>query len=1183
MHWDRPPDLVSDPSAWCSRSDQRQRGVRLQGPYLLGELAVSLGLPAGFQSPDEPVLRLFNDNADLFALDDADQLTTLHLPLIEDPLAELALQLYPVRDAGTGKYTGIAAAASFGSTIDIPLGDRFHLLVKLSAIVADGLGMKLSRAGGFTFSSSLFSGTPANLADSVQLGARVGLESVAASERKLVSLGTPGGMQLEIGSGSLSSASRSSPRPVVRRDRAQGGKARPKSADADGFLGSCSRRRHHRQFNLGLGIANDAACTSRQLRARDPPAAAPRARPGRDPYLTLGATFKAGEIPVTPRPASPRKLGPLAAVVEDIGVKATFVVKGDRSGNLGPLDVAFGFKPPNGVGLSIDAGVVKGGGYLYFDFDAGEYAGALELTIADFLSLKAIGLITTRMPDGSQGFSLLIIITAEFGPGLQLGFGFTLIGVGGLLGLNRTMRAARRSPRACARARSTGSCSRPTSSPTRRASSATCATIFPPYSGPLPDRPDGEARLGHADADQPLARRHHRDPRQHRHPRRAARSILPDEDAAVLKLQVNFIGAIEFDKKRVWFFAALFDSRLLFITLEGEMGVLVAVGDDANFVLSVGGFHPRFSPPPLPFPSPRRIALDDPRHAGRAHPRRGLLRVTTNTVQFGARAELFFGFDSVQRRGPHGVRRAVPVLAVLLHRRDHRGRRRSRCSASGCSASTCAFSLGARRRGAPAARGSIALLFFEISARLRRDLGRGGATRRCRRSRSCRYLAAELEKAENWRALPPPSRNLLVSLRKLDLPGDDARAASARHARGQPERGAARHDARQGRRAAAVGRQPLHARRDLGAASSDGATRDAASRPRSSRSSTTPQKLSRRRSSTRTAASSSASTARSCAPGRAVQRTLRYEVTIIDTRYRRFVQPLPDARSQRLFAHLIKGSARRRSVRARSAQRNAGAAVRRHDRASAMPATPSCTMTRQPRGRRRTRELRERGARRTSGSSERAAGDPSARAELHVIPADRDERGRMSRRDYSFLPWARQGLANRITRRTSTPARQAARDDRRRADARRPRQLDGADATSRLAAARRSSTAPATSSASTRARSSAPSRATGSRTSSPTTSPRSSSTTRTSPGATRPAAPDATGARLRPGSRSSCSPRASSPTARRRRAAGRCPFIDVTDAALTALLPGRPSCGRGRTCTSTAALRRATRDRRDRP
>jgi hypothetical protein len=65
---------------------------------------------------------------------------------------------------------------------------------------------------------------------------------------------------------------------------------------------------------------------------------------------------------------------------------------------------------------------------------------------------------------------------------------------------------------------------------------------------------------------------------------------------------VNVAGALEFDKKRLYFFASLYDSRILFITIQGEMGLLVAYGADANFVLSVGGFHPQFNPPPLPFP-----------------------------------------------------------------------------------------------------------------------------------------------------------------------------------------------------------------------------------------------------------------------------------------------------------------------------------------------------------------------------------------------------------------------------------------------------------------------------------------------------------------------------------------------------------------------------------------------------
>src|SRR5207248_11506938 len=64
--------------------------------------------------------------------------------------------------------------------------------------------------------------------------------------------------------------------------------------------------------------------------------------------------------------------------------------------------------------------------------------GALELSFKNVVSLKAVSIITTKMPDGSKGFALLILITAEFTP-IQLGFGFTLNGVGGLLALNRTL------------------------------------------------------------------------------------------------------------------------------------------------------------------------------------------------------------------------------------------------------------------------------------------------------------------------------------------------------------------------------------------------------------------------------------------------------------------------------------------------------------------------------------------------------------------------------------------------------------------------------------------------------------------------------------------------------------------------------------------------------------------------
>ena len=132
------------------------------------------------------------------------------------------------------------------------------------------------------------------------------------------------------------------------------------------------------------------------------------------------------------------KLGPVTAIIQQIGIRTntSFVAEG---GNAGIANNKISFKPPSGVGLSIDAGGIKGGGFLKFDPDNGEYFGAMELEFKDMFSMKAFGIINTKLPDGSNGFSLLIVITAEFTP-IQLGFGFTLNGIGGLLGVNRTVK-----------------------------------------------------------------------------------------------------------------------------------------------------------------------------------------------------------------------------------------------------------------------------------------------------------------------------------------------------------------------------------------------------------------------------------------------------------------------------------------------------------------------------------------------------------------------------------------------------------------------------------------------------------------------------------------------------------------------------------------------------------------------
>ena len=132
-------------------------------------------------------------------------------------------------------------------------------------------------------------------------------------------------------------------------------------------------------------------------------------------------------------------LGPFAAQVDRLGVALDLVPPARPTGARSATSTSqFAFKPPNGLGFVVDAGPVVGGGYVSFDWEKGEYAGILDLEVSGTFAIKAIGILATKMPDGRPGFSMLLIITAEFSP-IQLGYGFTLNGVGGAIGINRTM------------------------------------------------------------------------------------------------------------------------------------------------------------------------------------------------------------------------------------------------------------------------------------------------------------------------------------------------------------------------------------------------------------------------------------------------------------------------------------------------------------------------------------------------------------------------------------------------------------------------------------------------------------------------------------------------------------------------------------------------------------------------
>lgn len=357
-----------------------------------------------------------------------------------------------------------------------------------------------------------------------------------------------------------------------------------------------------------------------------------------------------GAVPLEVSGSFKGALGPITASVERTGLLAVLRF-GDGGGDLGPVGLEFGFKAPTGVGLSLDAGLISGGGFLSADPERGEYAGALSLEFAGFLALQAIGLISTRMPGGARGYSLLVVITAEFGGGgIQLGYGFTLLAVGGLLGLNRGMDLDALGQGVRSGAVESVMFPKDVVANAPRILSDLRA-FFPPEDGTFLVGPMAKIGWG-----TPALIKISLGVVVEIPPGNVAvlgvlACVLPTEQLPLLVLKVQFVGALEVDKSRLWFYAQLFESRILMLSIDGGMGLLVSWGDNPEFVLTVGGFHPAFRPPALPFPVPERISVDILNLPGQLIRLSGYFAVTSNTVQFGARAEIRLGFEDFGLEG----------------------------------------------------------------------------------------------------------------------------------------------------------------------------------------------------------------------------------------------------------------------------------------------------------------------------------------------------------------------------------------------------------------------------------------------------------------------------------------------------------------------------------------------------
>jgi hypothetical protein len=329
-------------------------------------------------------------------------------------------------------------------------------------------------------------------------------------------------------------------------------------------------------------------------------------------------------------------LGPLKIAVQRLGIDADLQF---TRGNLGPVNVDLGFKPPTGLGIQIDAGFATGGGFISFDPDQGRYAGVLDVSIVDIVAVKVIAVLDTKMPDGSTGFSFLFIITFEFPP-IQLGLGFTLNGVGGLGGINRTMVIA--ALQSGLRAHTLDDILFPPD-PVANATKiiSEIESFFPPQQGrylfgPMFSIGWGTPTLLNLEVGVIL---------EVPDPVRLAilgeiKATIPEPDFAIIQLKIQVLGTIDFGLGKLAIDGTMYDSYLLAFQLAGDMALRLTWGDNPNFLFSLGGFNPHFNPPP-DVPSLKRLSIslgagDNPRLSATSY-----LAVTSNSLQFGSNVDAY--------------------------------------------------------------------------------------------------------------------------------------------------------------------------------------------------------------------------------------------------------------------------------------------------------------------------------------------------------------------------------------------------------------------------------------------------------------------------------------------------------------------------------------------------------------
>jgi hypothetical protein len=339
-------------------------------------------------------------------------------------------------------------------------------------------------------------------------------------------------------------------------------------------------------------------------------------------------------------------LGPFRASIDRIGLQ---VEGGFRQGNLGFLDLAGGFRAPNGIGLVLDTKHVKGGGYLFLDRERGEYAGVLEIKLGP-IQVKAIGLLQTRTAERDD-WSLLIFLFGQFPPVPLLIPGLNWSGVGGMMGVRRGVDVTKLQTAARLGALDDILFPKdPVADAPRLINEF--RTIFPYTVGAFTI--GAFLELGYLKPQVVKLRvgvivecnrvdpgSNDLDPVRVLILGQIIIDIPIKKKTSAIKMICDIVGIIDTQAKTFIFGARLRDSKVLSFTLTGMLVLRKDYGEKPAFVLAAGGFHPDFKDVPTGLPTPiDRLGFQPIKFKGFKLEITGYFAITPNTMQFGVAGKL---------------------------------------------------------------------------------------------------------------------------------------------------------------------------------------------------------------------------------------------------------------------------------------------------------------------------------------------------------------------------------------------------------------------------------------------------------------------------------------------------------------------------------------------------------------